>query len=64
MYFRLNGSDIGNGSVAYTNQDDYKQISAQMIVTANANDYIEINVRGSGIHYQNEHGSALFTLIS
>ena len=64
MYFRLNGSDIGNGSVAYTNQDDYKQISAQMIVTANANDYIEINVRGSGIHYQNEHGSALFALLS
>ena len=64
LYFKLNGNDIGNGSVAYTGQSDYSMVSSCMILTASANDYIEINARGSGQHYQNEHGSAFFALIS
>jgi hypothetical protein len=64
LYFKLNGSEIGNGSVAYTGQSDYSMVAACGIITCSANDYIEINTRGSGQHYQNEHGSVFFTLIS
>ena len=64
MYFKLNGSDIGNGSANYTGQSGYSSLSAHALIECAANDYIEINVRGSGQHYQNEHGSAYFILIS
>ena len=58
-----NGSKVGT-SLSYTGDGGYNDLSAGGIITLAANDYVQFAYEGSGSTYGNQHGSAIFTLLS
>ena len=66
-YFKVNGAFPGSsssGSSSYTGAGGYNDLTACAIITLAANDYVQYVHTGSGSSYGNQHGGALFTLIS
>ena len=66
-YFKVNGAFPGSsssGSSSYTGAGGYNDLTATAIITLAANDYVQYVHTGSGSSYGNQHGGALFTLIS
>ena len=61
-----NGSMVGGSgsSLSYTGDGGYNDLSAGGIITLAANDYVTFEHEGSGSSYGNQHGSAIFTLLS
>ena len=66
-YIKVNGAYIDGSSsdhVSYSGANGYNDITGLAIVTLAANDYVTFEHEGSGSSYGNEHGSAIFTLLS
>ena len=61
-----NGSMAGGSgsSLSYTGDGGYNDLSAGGIITLAANDYVTFEHQGNGSSYGNQHGSAIFTLLS
>ena len=66
-YIKVNGAYIDGSTsdhVSYSGDSGYNDITGLGIVTLAANDYVTFEHEGSGSSYGNEHGSAIFTLLS
>jgi len=66
-YIKVNGAFIDGSSsdhVSYSGASGYNDLTGLAIVTLAANDYVTFVHTGSGSSYGNQHGSAIFTLLS
>ena len=66
-YVKVNGAYIDGSTsdhLGYTGSSGYNDLTGLAIVTLAANDYVTFVHTGSGSSYGNQHGSAIFTLLS